>query len=76
VVKRRKLAWFGHVNRHNSLSKTILQGTVQGARRQGGQRKKWSDNIKQWTKCSIPKLIRTDETGNSGGPCVKLVHPF
>ncbi|KAL8603954.1 hypothetical protein ACOMHN_038998 [Nucella lapillus] len=22
VVKRRKLAWFGHVNRHNSLAKT------------------------------------------------------
>jgi hypothetical protein len=22
------MAWFGHVNRHNSLAKTILQGTV------------------------------------------------
>ena len=26
TVKRRKLAWFGHVTRHDSLSKTILQG--------------------------------------------------
>ena len=26
-VKRRKLAWFGHVTHHDSLSKTILQGT-------------------------------------------------
>ena len=26
-VKRRKLAWFGHIKRHNSLSKTILHGT-------------------------------------------------
>ena len=25
TVKRRKLAWFGHVTRHTSLSKTILQ---------------------------------------------------
>ena len=24
TVKRRKLAWFGHVTRHNSLSRTIL----------------------------------------------------
>ena len=27
TVKRLKLAWFGHVTRHDSLSKTILQGT-------------------------------------------------
>ncbi|KAL8567715.1 hypothetical protein ACOMHN_009023 [Nucella lapillus] len=35
VVKRRKLTWFGHVNRHDSLAKTILQGTVEGGRRRG-----------------------------------------
>ena len=29
TVKRRKLAWFGHVTRHDSLSKTILQGTLE-----------------------------------------------
>ncbi|KAL8562493.1 hypothetical protein ACOMHN_008637 [Nucella lapillus] len=39
VVKRRKLARFGHVNRHDSLAKTILQGTVEGGRRRGRQRK-------------------------------------
>ena len=27
TVKKGKLAWFGHVTRHDSLSKTILQGT-------------------------------------------------
>ena len=26
TVKRRKLTWFGHVTRHNSLPKTVLQG--------------------------------------------------
>ena len=26
----KKLAWFGHVTHHNSLSKTILQGTLEG----------------------------------------------
>ena len=30
TVKRRTLAWFGHVTRHDSLSKTILQGTSEG----------------------------------------------
>ena len=29
TVKRWKLAWFGHVTCHDSLSKTILQGTLE-----------------------------------------------
>ncbi|KAL8611432.1 hypothetical protein ACOMHN_014487 [Nucella lapillus] len=37
VVKRRKLTWFGHVNRHDSLAQTILQGTVEGERRRRRQ---------------------------------------
>ena len=28
IVKRRKVAWFGHISRHNSLAKTELQGTL------------------------------------------------
>ena len=31
TVKTQKLAWFGHVTCHYSLSKTILQGTLEGA---------------------------------------------
>ena len=46
TVKRRKLKWYGHVSRSSGLSKTILQGTVKGGRRRGGQRKRWEDNIK------------------------------
>ena len=30
TVKRRKLQWFGHTTRHNTLAKEILQGTVKG----------------------------------------------
>ena len=30
------------------LAKTTLQGTVKGGRRQGRQRKRWEDNIKEW----------------------------
>ena len=30
TVKRWKLAWFRHVTRHDSLSKTISQGTLEG----------------------------------------------
>ena len=48
-VKRRKLKWCGHVTRSSGLAKTILQGTVQGGRRRGRQRKRWEDKFKEWT---------------------------
>ena len=35
-----------HVTCRDSLSKTILQGTLEGGRRRGRQRKCWMDNIK------------------------------
>ena len=47
IVKRRKLQWYGPVSRSSGLAKTILQGTVKGGRRQGGQRKRWEDNIRE-----------------------------
>ena len=40
IVKRRKLMGYGHVSRSSGLAETILQGTVTGRRRQGGQRKR------------------------------------
>ena len=40
LVMRRKLQWYGHVSPSSGLAKTILQGTVKGGRRQGGQRKR------------------------------------
>ena len=48
IVKRRKLQWYGHVSRSSGLAKTILQGTVKGGKKQGRQRKKWKDNIREW----------------------------
>ena len=47
TVKRRKLAWFGHVTRHDILSKIILQGTLEGGQRRGRQRICWMDDIKE-----------------------------
>ena len=49
TVKKRKLRWYGHISRSSGLSKTVLQGTVQGGRRRGRQKKQWSDNISEWT---------------------------
>ena len=37
IVKRRKLQWYGHASRLSRLAKTILQSTVKGGKRHGGQ---------------------------------------
>ena len=39
IVKKRKLQWYGHVSRSSDLTKTILQGTVKGGRRQSRQKR-------------------------------------
>ena len=68
IVKRRKLQWYGHVSGSSGLAKTILQGTVKGGRRQGRQRKRWEDNIREWTglDSSSPRgQWRTEKNGGN-----------
>ena len=48
-VKKRKLKWFGHVSRSSGLGKAILQGTAQGGRRRGQQKKRWENKNAEWT---------------------------
>ena len=49
------MLWYGHVSRSSGLAKTILLGTVKGGRRQGRQRKRWEDNIREWTGLEFAK---------------------
>ena len=57
TIKRWKPGWFGHVTRHDSLSKTILQGTLEGRQCCGWQRKFWLDDIEEWTSLPLPELF-------------------
>ena len=52
IVKRRKLQWYGHVSRSSGL---------EGGRRRGRQRKRWEDNIREWTGLEFAKSNRTVE---------------
>ena len=61
IVKRCKLQWYGHVSHSSGLAKTILQGTVKGGRKQGRQRKRWEDNIREWTGLEFGKSQRAVE---------------
>ncbi|WP_294032141.1 hypothetical protein, partial [Thiolapillus sp.] len=61
IIKRCKLQRYGHVSHSSGLAKTILQGTVKGGRRQGRQRKRWEDNIGEWTGLEFGKSQRAVE---------------
>ena len=57
IVKRRKLKWFGHVARREELAKIVLLGTVRGGRKRGRQKKRWEDNITEWTGLKFPEAV-------------------
>ena len=61
TVKRRKLQWYGHASRSSGLAKTILQGSVEGGRRQGRQTKRWEDIIREWRSLEFAKSQRPVE---------------
>ena len=61
MVKSGKLRWCGHISRSSGIAKTILQGTVKGPRRRGRQKKRWEDNIKEWTGLGFEDSLRAAE---------------
>ena len=60
-IRERKLKYFGHVTRHNSLENDVMLGPMPGLRRQGGQKRQWLDDLCDWTDMSLPQLIPTAE---------------
>ena len=67
IVQRRKLQSYRHVSRSSGLAKTLLHITVNGGRRQGRQRKRWKDNIREWTGLKFTKYQRAVENRGNGG---------
>ena len=61
MVKKRKLRWYGHTSRSLGMAKTILQGTVKGARRRGRQKKRLEDNIEEWMGMGFGDSLRVTE---------------
>ena len=58
TVYRRKLKFFSHIKRHDSLEKGVLEGKVPGKRSRGRQRRRWED-------CNSQRLGYTmNEAGN------------
>ena len=52
-----KLLYSGHLmQRANSLEKTLMLGKIEGKRRRGQQRMRWSDSITDSMDMSLSKL--------------------
>ena len=51
-IKARKLSYFGHLKRHDSLERHILETRLEGKRRKGQPTRKWTEDIKKWLQMS------------------------
>ena len=57
--RKQKMTYFGHVARkRNSLERDIMVGEGEGARKRGRPRRRWLEEIKEWTGSTIPELMR------------------
>ena len=63
-TKKRKLRWSGHFSSSSGLAKTILRTTVKGTRKRGRQKKRWKDNIKEWTVMDFASSARAAAAEN------------
>jgi hypothetical protein len=57
-IMKRKTTFCGHIMRHDTIQRTLLEGKVEGKRARGRQRLTWFDNIKDWTGRSYSECSR------------------
>ena len=59
-----KLQYFGHLmQRADSFEKTLMLGKIEGRRRRGWQRMRWSDNTMDSMDMSLSKLQQIVKDG-------------
>ena len=61
-IKARKLSYFGHLKRHDSLEKHILEARLEGKRRKGRPTRRWTEDIKKWLQMSPTEAGREAQT--------------
>ena len=49
TIHKRKIAYYGHIRRHETLQKIILEGMMEGKRGRGRRRKSWTINLTEMT---------------------------
>ena len=60
-MRKRKMKHFGHIIRHNSLGKTIIQWITAGKRGRGRPARTWERDIEEWARSNIGESTRMAE---------------
>ena len=58
MIKRRKLAYFGHLVRSDDIQRSLLVRKLDGKRSRGRQRITWASNITEWAGMKHSNCIR------------------
>ena len=75
TIKTRKLRYFGHIKRHHSIKKEILEGKVNGKRGRGRPPICWEDDVKAWTKMDLSTCTRAVENRDVWREVTRLPRP-
>ena len=71
-VRKRKLSYLGHLCRDHGcqITKTVVEGYLEGRRSGGRPRKQYIDNIKQWTQLKTSQCVRAAEDRKRWWPTI------
>ena len=76
-VKKKEIEVVWHVSGSSGLANTLLltacTGTVQAVSSRGRHRKRWADNISEWTVLTLSDTARTDSRQGWRRQVAKLV---
>lgn len=73
-IRKEKLSFYGHVQRHSTLERNTKENRVNGKRLQGRPRRLWKDYTKRWLQMNVWKQEDLPRTGRNtegefGLPC-------
>ena len=58
TVRKRITRYYGHIRRHNSIQKSLVEGMVEGTRGRGRKRTNWVDNVTRYAGMGINDCAR------------------
>ncbi|GFR89952.1 endonuclease-reverse transcriptase [Elysia marginata] len=59
TMQRRKMKYYGHLRRHDSIQKRILEGKIDGRRGRGRRRQTWLGNIQETSQMKMCEVCET-----------------